>query len=297
MDDDEKQRWEKVLSSFNLGSSLMYPTAEETQSTLNSLLNGDGFQVFKAPETSMFRRIYFAAFQRERGFLVDAPRDVRDAYAEHDLLAIPPEDQNEYFRDGLTNDKHVFDEGTEILERILAEEQEYLDYVKEKARPGNETSEILIDIYNREQESVRRLTELVSTFECLKRSAVKLAYCFSPQFLDPRASSSFKNPYSFEHGSSYEEVGGTNYPLLDELRRSENLVVKTSSVFMEKWQGTSLYSGFFSTAIAMNNDSFGSEKAEEFKGVVAKFYRMTSSSLKNLSEDFFKDVRFPEKFR
>lgn len=302
MEDKEKQKWKKVVSSYIIGPPLdEYPTEEEMRVKLNDLLKGDGFQSVYAPEQREFRTLYTVAFSCKNGLLVDASQDVRDRYEAEGIVEIPPSDQNEYFKEGLAHEKRVLDDLMGTLRTVRDDEQAHLDYILLHAL-GNESFENLSVMYNREKKSMERVQELVRIFGSLKKVAIKLALCFSPfainRFVLPehyvgpflfkeekRAFKEFRNVYAHDR-----DYGETNVPLFEEVHESWRLFKETQSVFVEKWRGSPLYNGFFGTALSLNKDH---TKVEEMRRDVYEFSKLYRQYLlEELSGNFFTGVSF-----
>lgn len=232
------------------------------QKPLNEALEGDDFESISSNGTRTFRSV-----MSNFGMVM-----VRSPRASSMNL-------EEYLNNGLRGETAMVEEVLSELQETKDAERDYLTYIEGLTLVGNETRELWVDLYEREQASVERFQRFVSASDSLRKVAIKLRNCFSPQLPDEavlvnvyRAVDLPDEQFQFKYGQP---------PLLGKIRQAERAVVEIEDLYKKKVHETLLYRGWFDHCNYMNR-SF--ERAEELQAEIKRFDGIYTAGFRNLKK-------------
>lgn len=249
---------------------------DEKQETLNALLKGEDFQELDAEGTLAFRAAFFGG--------------------DFDSVSVP--DLDDYFRNGLEEERHALDSIIATLERVGGAEKSYVERLEKKEFFGNETLEMWLRFYGLEKESVERFAELVAASETARSVVRKLVYCFSVVGCDEDEGKQVGlyrvfTSFTLDAGSSLGKSSRADSfyldnvyvpssddfpfllpPLFDEVTALQRELDGAKQAFKQKCEDSLLYVGFFGTAYCAHRSAH--KGADAINDEIQEFHRIYS---------------------
>ena len=212
---------------------------------LNEALKMDEFESLESKGTGAFRRVVSRFYEVFRASPAAKSINLED-----------------YLGEGLKSEIQILDVIAPQLEEIRSTEKDYLAYIKGLKLVGNESRELWVDLYEREQRSIERLQRVVAYYDSLKMVVTKLRNCFSPKFENEAVLADVYK--SVDITDERFRFSFDQPPLLTELREAERTMEEIKILYKEKVHKTVLYQ-WFDVCYAQNS---GFERAEELRTAI-----------------------------
>ena len=229
---------------------------------LTEALSHEGFESLESKGTEAFRSVMGRFYETLRNSSVASSINLE-----------------EYLTIGLKRETETVGKVLPELQKIRDAEREHVAYIGGLTLIGNEATELWVNMYEREKESLVRLQQVIPAYDSLRKVVTKLRNCFSPKFEDEavladvyKAVDISDKRFTFKFGQP---------PLLDKLREAEKTIEEIKALYKKKLHETALYRGWFDYCYAQNRNF---ERAEDIEREIREMDNAYSQDLRQVQE-------------